>query len=455
MTIIIDSLTNLETERFPMQAMTRIMQSALLAADPYQAVLRNIQLSGDTLTISDITYILYNNSKIVCLSIGKAALAMADAANQQLAARIDRGVVVCKHNPRDEGTIGIMPILQGSHPVPDERSIHAAEQIQQALQGLTEQDVVVLLISGGGSALVCLPAPGITLKDMQVVTSALLRSGASINELNAVRKHLDLIKGGGLLKLASPAKVAALVISDVVNSPLDVIASGPAVPDSSTFKDVRAIFEKYLSSSDIPAAIRERVEKGCVGEVEETLKADDRQTVQAVHKVIASNKVSAEAAHAAAIREGFESEIITCELVGEARLAGERLAGLLNSKKSLQKPYLGIAGGETTVKVKGSGLGGRNLEVALGAVRGVSGDRNSLLITLATDGEDGPTDAAGALVTGATFEKAAKRGLNPDDFLKANDAYHFFERAGGLIKTGPTGTNVNDLNFILRLPDDQ
>ena len=449
----INSITNLGTEVFPMRAVERVTQSAIKAADPYEVVIRNIQLSDNTITIGDITYILYNRSRIVCLSIGKAALAMAEAANQQLAARIDGGVVVCKHNPRAEKMIGRMSILQGSHPVPDERSIKAAETIRQSLQGLTKEDMVLLLISGGGSALVCLPAPGITLQDMQKVTSALLRSGASINELNAVRKHLDLIKGGGLLKMASPARVAALVVSDVVNSPLDVIASGPAVPDPSTFDDVKEIFNKYLAESDIPTAIQDRIKKGCAGEIEETIKASDPQAVQAAHKIIASNRVSAEAALKTAIEEGFESEIITCEMVGDARLAGERLADLLRSKRTLQKPYLGIAGGETTVKVTGSGMGGRNLEVALGAVKSMSGEHNSLLITLATDGEDGPTDAAGALVTGATFEKAAAMGLNPDDYLQTNDAYHFFEQVGGLIKIGPTGTNVNDLNFIIKLPE--
>ena len=449
----INSITNLGTEVFPMRAVERVTQSAIKAADPYEVVIRNIQLSDNTITIGDITYILYNRSRIVCLSIGKAALAMAEAANQQLATRIDGGVVVCKHNPRTEKMIGRMSILQGSHPVPDERSIKAAETIRQSLQGLTEEDMVVLLISGGGSALVCVPAPGITLQDMQKVTSALLRSGASINELNAVRKHLDLIKGGGLLKMASPARVAALVVSDVVNSPLDVIASGPAVPDPSTFNDVREIFDKYLTESDIPTAIQARIKQGCAGEIEETLKTSDPQAVQAAHKIIASNRVSAEAALKTAIEEGFESEIITCEMVGDARLAGERLADLLRSKRTLQKPYLGIAGGETTVKVTGSGMGGRNLEVALGAVKSMSGEHNSLLITLATDGEDGPTDAAGALVTGATFKKAAAMGLNPDDYLQTNDAYHFFEQVGGLIKIGPTGTNVNDLNFIIKLPE--
>jgi len=283
-----------------------------------------------------------------------------------------------------------------------------------------------------------------------VVTSALLKSGASINELNVVRKHLDLIKGGGLLKMASPAQVAALVISDVVNSPLDVIASGPAVPDPSTFGEAKSILEKYVGVDAIPCAVMDRINEGCRGEVEETLKPDDPMAARVSHTIAASNKVSAEAALSSAIEEGFDAEILTCELVGDAKLAGSHLADLLLAKQVKGKPWLGIAGGETTVKVKGNGLGGRNLEVALGAVRSLNDHTDCLLVTQATDGEDGPTDAAGAYVTGETLKNAMRLGLEPETYLDNNDAYHFFEKTGGLIMTGPSGTNVNDLNYIFK-----
>jgi hydroxypyruvate reductase len=384
------------------------------------------------------------------VAIGKASFSMAEAAQAILGEFIEKGVVVCKHRPDGCGFIGKMEVMQGSHPVPDEKSIAAAVRIEQLVSGLNGDDIVLLLISGGGSALVCRPAEGITLQDMQAVTSALLKSGASINELNAVRKHLDLIKGGGLLKMASPAQVGALVISDVVNSPLDVIASGPAVPDPSTFGDAKSILEKYVGLDAVPDAVMERINKGCRGEIEETLKPDDPMVAKISHTIAASNKVSAEAAFSMAIKEGFDAEILTCELVGEAKLAGEYLAEVLISRQIAGKPWLGIAGGETTVKVKGNGLGGRNLEVALGAVRKLSGQANCLLVTQATDGEDGPTDAEGAYVTGETLKNGLAIGIEPNSYLENNDAYHFFEKAGGLIVTGPSGTNVNDLNYIFK-----
>lgn len=446
-----ESLLELHDTNFPISSLIQVLNASFKAADPTLAVQRNLKYAPTQLTIGSQTFLLYPDSRIRLVAIGKASLAMSAAANDLLGERIDSGVIVCKHNPTGADHLGNVKILQGNHPVPDHRSVEAALAIQTVVRGLTEHDVVLLLISGGGSALACLPAPGITLQDIQTVTSGLLKSGASINELNAVRKHLDLIKGGGLLKMASPAQVAALVISDVVNSPLDVIASGPAVPDSSTFLDVRNILNQYLINTDIPPAVSNHIGRGCQGEVAETLKPNDPEAKRASHTLIASNQVSAQAALEAAQQEGFNAEIVTCELTGEARLAGEWLVDLIKEKRDTRKPYLGIAGGETTVKVTGQGLGGRNLEVALGAMRGMGGMKGVLLITLATDGEDGPTDAAGAFVTGDTLFKAHDLGLEPETFLANNDAYHFFEKIGALIRTGPSGTNVNDLNFIFLL----
>jgi hydroxypyruvate reductase len=447
---LINSLVPLQAQDYPIQSINRILQASIEAADPCRVIERNLSISKDQVKVGSKTFLLYPSSRIVTVAIGKASISMAKAAQSILGGRIEKGIVVCKHQPDGCQYIGKMEVVQGSHPVPNNKSLDAAIRIEQMVHGLSEEDVVLLLISGGGSALVCLPAEEITLQDMQMVTSTLLKSGASINELNAVRKHLDLIKGGGLLKMASPAQVAALVISDVVNSPLDVIASGPAVPDPSTFQDAKGILVKYLKSDEIPASVMERFEKGCRGEIEDTLKPDDPMVARGSHTIAASNQVSTEAALAAAMDEGFDAEIITCELVGEARLAGEYLADLLLSKQRKGKPWLGIAGGETTVKVKGNGLGGRNLEVALGAVRKLNGVPNCLLVTQATDGEDGPTDAAGAYVTGETLRMAQSLGVEPESYLENNDAYRFFEKVGGLIVTGPSGTNVNDLNYIFR-----
>ena len=444
------SLRPLNQLGFPIQSIERILRAALQAADPFQCVERNLGCTAQELRVGGKTYLLYPDSRIFTVAIGKASLKMLQASESILGGQIAGGVCVCKHRPTGMKKIGKVEILQGSHPVPDQSSLDAALRIREELSGLTDHDVVLLLISGGGSALVCLPVDGVALGDIQSVTTALLRSGASINEMNAVRKHLDMIKGGGLLQISSPAQVAALVISDVVNSPLDVIASGPAVPDLSTFQEAKQILERYLSIKEIPGAVMERIDKGCQRLVPETLKPDDPLARLATHTIIASNQVSADTARKTAQAEGFITEILTCELIGEARLAGEKLAGWLVEKKNEKRPYLGIAGGETTVKVTGQGLGGRNLEVALGAVKRMQGVEKDLLVTLATDGEDGPTDAAGAYVTGCTFFSSQSLNLEPDSFIANNDAYHFFETAGGLIRTGPTGTNVNDLNFLFR-----
>ena len=448
-----ESLKKLDLKPARLESISRILLSALGAADPFDVVKKNIVFNDNNLHIGDKTFPLYPDSQILLVSIGKAAYAMAKAAQSQLGQRISDGVIVCKHHPGDAVSTSPLRLLLGSHPVPDQNSVEAAEEIRHLLEKSKQNDVVVFLVSGGGSSLVCLPAPGITLQDMQKATSLLLASGASINEMNSVRKHLDLFKGGGFLKLAAPARVGALVISDVVNSPLDVIASGPAVPDPSTFFDAKTILDKFIEKSDLPESIRLRVESGCQGQVEETLKPFDEISATASHTVIASNLISAKSALKQAIQEGFQAELINCELTGEAQQAGIFMTRQLKKVSPLGRPFVGIAGGETTVRVRGSGLGGRNLEVALSAVAELDGLHNSLLITLATDGEDGPTDAAGAYVTGETFRQAVSMGLDPAEYLRNNDAYHFFEKVGSLIKTGPTGTNVNDLNFIFRLPE--
>lgn len=441
-------LENLDPDIYPQEMIHTILQTAIRAADPYKVVYNKIGLTTAHLRIGEVTYPLYPHSRIVLVAIGKASPAMAAGAVDRLGERISRGIVVCKHRPESEIDHPGIQILVGSHPVPDQRSVDAGRAIQSAVQDLRQDDLVFFQVSGGGSALVCLPAEGISLQDIQAVTSTMLKSGASINEMNAVRKHLDLFKGGGFLKMTSPARVAVLVISDVVNSPLDVIASGPAVADESTFVEVREILQKFTTWNDLPASVKKRVNRGCSGEIAETVKPGDLDSGRAAHTIVASNRVSAEAALETAQKLGFNAEILTLELTGEARLAGEKLATILSSKISQKRPYLGIAGGETTVKVTGQGLGGRNLEVALGAVQKMSGLERALLVTLATDGEDGPTDAAGACVTHQTAALAKNFDLTEVSYLENNDAYHYFEKVGGLLITGPSGTNVNDLNFI-------
>ncbi|MCX6054885.1 MAG: DUF4147 domain-containing protein [Chloroflexi bacterium] len=436
---------------FPVKKIEKVIFGALAAADPYLAVHDQIHRSEGQLFIADRVYKINSYTRIIIIAIGKASLAMVDAVNEKIGPLISQGICVCKKNPRGRKRIGNIEIMIGGHPVPDQNSVIAGDKILQSLKMLSRDDIVLLLISGGGSALVCNPAKGISLDEIQSLTKDLLKSGATINELNAVRKHLDILKGGGLLKMAVPAQLIGFVISDVVDNPLDVIASGPAVPDPTTYHEAMNIITKYLPREKIPAKIIERFERGIKGNEEESLKPDDPLTKNAYHKIVASNISSVSSAIIVAAQQGFHAQAITTRLTGEASSAGVYLANILKEVPAEKFSFLGIAGGETTVKVKGNGLGGRNLEVALAAVKPMDGLKDALLITFASDGEDGQTDAAGAFVTGNTFQKALEMGLDPDLYLENNDSYHFFKKVGGLIITGSTGTNVNDLNFIFRL----
>jgi glycerate 2-kinase len=273
--------------------------------------------------------------------------------------------------------------------------------------------------------------------------------------MNAIRKHVDQVKGGGLARLIHPAQLVTLVLSDVIGSPLDVIASGPTTADPSTFNDAWNVIQKYRLAEKMPASIRSWLEAGIQGVNPETVKAGDLclRTVQ--NLIVSSNYQAAQAAVETARQEGFDCQLLSTFLSGEARQAGNFMAGILHQMASSGQPVVRpgciVLGGETTVTLHGPGLGGRNLETALGAVRGMAGLERVLLVTLATDGEDGPTDAAGAVVTGETFRRGTDLGLNPGDFLERNDSYPYFERLGDLIRTGPTGTNVNDLAFLFTL----
>jgi hydroxypyruvate reductase len=328
------------------------------------------------------------------------------------------------------------------------------------LEQASARDLVLVLISGGGSALLTLPAPGISLDDVQAMTALLLACGASINEINSLRKHLDIIKGGGLARMATPATVVTLILSDVVGNPLDVIASGPTVPDETTFADAYHVLERYSLLSSAPAAIVARLQAGMRGEVPETPGAGDPVFERVGYTLVGSNQQAAAAALAAARAEGLNALILTTYVQGEARVVGQFLAAVARELATtgctgggvpslLPRPACLIVGGETTVTLRGSGRGGRNQEMALAAVRGMAGLPDTALITLATDGEDGPTDAAGAVVTGETLRRAQERGLDPDAALAHNDSYPFFAALGDLVQPGPTATNVNDLALVV------
>jgi hydroxypyruvate reductase len=449
---------------------TRILAAALGAVDPAAAVQRYLLRDGDMLRAGDQAYDLRAYERVFVVGTGKAGVPMARAAAELLGDRLAGGVVVVKgygdgrienvelkmqpEQPVDPLSIpnSQFSIVEAGHPLPDERGVAGARRIVQLLEQATERDLVLALISGGGSALLTLPAEGIALAELQSLTNILLRCGANINEINTLRKHLDQVKGGGLARLAHPATVITLVLSDVVGNPLDVIGSGPTVPDTSSFADAYAVLERYDMVADTPAPIVERLQRGMAGQIAETLKPGDPRFARVQNMIIGSNLQAAEAALEAAGAAGFNTLLLTTFLQAEAREAGRMLAAiareLADSGHPLPRPACIIAGGETTVTLSGSGRGGRNQELALAAVADMAGLPNLALVALATDGGDGPTDAAGAVVTGSTLDRARALGLDPATYLARNDAYPFFEGLADLLKPGPTATNVNDLAFV-------
>jgi hydroxypyruvate reductase len=344
-------------------------------------------------------------------------------------------------------------IREASHPMPDAAGIEATRAIVDLLRDAEERDLVVCVISGGGSALLTLPAEAVSLEDLQRTTDALLRCGATINEINVVRKHLDTVKGGGLARLAAPAEMVTLILSDVVGNPLDAIASGPTVPDTSTWSEAVGVFDRYGLWDFAPVSVSHRLRAGAAGDLPDTPKPGDPLFERTQSVIVGSNLLACEAAAAAARELGLQALVLTTYVEGEAREAGRVLAGLLRevdaSGHPLERPCCLVAGGETTVTIRGDGRGGRNQELALSAAFSLRGVRDVLLASVGTDGSDGPTDAAGAFVDGTTLERAEALGLDAARALADNDSYTLFDRLGSLIRTGPTNTNVNDLYVLL------
>jgi len=432
------------------QAAMEVLTAALVAVDPGEAVKRFLKLDGDILRVADRSYDLRNFGRVLVVGGGKAGATMAVAVEQVLGNRVTAGVVNVKYG--HVAPTSTVKIVEAAHPVPDEQGLAGTRQMLELLEGADEQDLVVTVISGGGSALVDLPVDGITLDDMKALTDALLRSGATINEINTIRKHLSQVKGGGMARIASPATVVSMILSDVVGNPLDFIASGPTVPDTTTFKDAWGVVGQYGLTDGVPKPIAERLKAGLRGEIPDTLKEGDPVFARVQNVVVASNELAAESAAAKARELGFNTMLLSTFVEGEAREIAKLYAGVAREIQAygrpLARPACLIAGGETTVTVRGGGKGGRNQEMALSAALKIAGMENVMIVPSATDGNDGPTDATGAIADGSTVARAVAMGLNPAEYLAQNDAYHFFEKLGDLIITGPTNTNVNDLTFV-------
>jgi hydroxypyruvate reductase len=433
----------------------RVLQAAVRAVDPAAAVARSLIREGDLLTVGEKTWNLGSIRRLWLVGAGKAGAPMAHAAARILGDVITAGLVIVKEGyagNAQEWLPDRIKIVEAGHPLPDERGLKATLEMLELLSHAGENDLVLCLLSGGGSALLTLPAEGLTLADLQQTTASLLACGASIDEINALRKHLDLVKDGGLARAAAPAELLALILSDVVGDPLEIIASGPTVADTSTFAEALTVIAQYRLEDQTPPAVLAHLREGQAGRFAETLKLGDPIFSRVYNRIIASNRQAALAGLAEAHSCGMNPLLLTTYLQGEARQVGRTLAAIARqmaaSDHPLPRPACIAVGGETTVVVRGDGLGGRNLEVALGAVVEMAGLEDLFLVTLATDGGDGPTDAAGAVVSGTTLQRARELGLRPDDFLERNDSYHFFEPLGDLLKTGPTQTNVNDLAFL-------
>ncbi|GAA0665478.1 glycerate kinase type-2 family protein [Natronoarchaeum mannanilyticum] len=455
-----DSLASSEARETALEC----IEAGIEAGHPRTVVRDAVALEGDSLSIADATYDLAEYEEVVVLGGGNAAAHVAVALEDILADRIDGGVVVTDDPVETER----VTVREGDHPVPSERGVDATRELLAAADAADEETLVLAAITGGGSALMAAPAGDVSLADLQNTTDALLASGADIHEINAVRKHLSALKGGRLARRAAPATVASLILSDVVGNDLSVIASGPVAPDESTFDDAIAVLDRY--GIDAPDAVVTRLERGAAGEIDETPRADDSAFATVSNHVVADGMTVLEAARAAAADRGYETLVLSSRVRGEARDAATTHVAVAEEIRAtgtpVSPPAVVLSGGETTVTIRGDGTGGPNqefatsaaLELGGGGTDAEAGDDSGAeagdevgaegRITVAavdTDGIDGASDAAGALVDGTTVE-------DPDaarEALAENDVYPFLESRGGLVLTGPTGTNLNDLRVLV------
>lgn len=438
-------------EQFLRASAKSIFQFSLKAVDPYYAIKEQVKLVEDTLWIKSSRYPLRDINRILVIGAGKASARMALAVEEILGPRIHKGIVIIKKDHLV--LLEIIELVEGGHPLPDQRGMEGTKRIQKLISNLDENDLVICLISGGSSALLVSPSPGISLKGKKELTDQLLGCGANIKEMNTIRKHISQVKGGRLAQIAYPAHVITLILSDVIGDKIDSIASGPTAPDATTFLDCLKIIQKYKLKDKIPSSIYEHLKKGAQGKIEETPKPGDPIFKKVRNFIIGSNLQAREAAKQKAEELGFNTMILRRSVYGDTRRAAIKHANLAKKIQETGDPILPpaclISGGETTVKVKGTGLGGRNQEFVLSGAMKIAGLENVVILSAGTDGTDGPTDAAGAICDGKTIQRALQKGLDPKYYLDNNDSYHFFQKLGDLLKTGPTNTNVMDIHLIM------
>lgn len=428
-----------------------IFMAGLRAVDPEEAIRRYCWMEGDQLRVHDKSYDLTQFKNVFIIGAGKAGAPMAKALEDILKDRVKAGVINVKYGHLAE--LNSVQINEAGHPVPDQAGIEGTRAILDIAQRAQEDDLVLCVISGGGSALLPMPVSGVTLEEKQETTRVLLGCGATIHEVNAVRKHISRVKGGGLARAVYPATLISLILSDVIGDDLDVIASGPTVPDSSTFQDCLNIFDRYGIRDRVSPSVVRHIEKGASGDVQETPKAGEPIFERTHNLIVGSNLQCVLAAGKKAKELGYNPLILSTMIEGETREVAKVHAAIAKEIRTTGIPIHGpacvLSGGETTVTITGKGLGGRNQEFVLAIGLELDGWDGIVALSAGTDGTDGPTDAAGALTDGGMVQKAREMGLDPWSYLTDNDSYRFFEKLGDLLKTGPTNTNVMDLRIIL------
>lgn len=428
-----------------------VFHAGLRAADPVEAMARHVRLERGHLQVNGAKYDLSAFEGIYVVGAGKAAARMAQAVEQLLGERLTAGVVNVKYG--HAAPLRIVGVHEAGHPVPDDAGVRGTEAMIDLLRRTGEKDLVLCLLSGGGSALLPYPVEGITLKDKQQTTQTLLECGATIQEINAVRKHISRIKGGRLARLTSPSTLVSLILSDVIGDDPGSIASGPTAADGSTFADCLGILKRYGVTDRVPPAVRAHLEQGTSGNKEETPKAHDPAFARTHNVIIGSNIQSLQGAKEKAEALGYRSLILSRFVEGETREAAKVHAAIAKEIRCtghpVPAPACAISGGETTVTIRGRGKGGRNQEFALAAAIALDGWQGIVVLSGGTDGTDGPTDAAGALADGESVRRAQAMGFHAEAYLEENDSYHFFHKLDDLLITGPTFTNVMDLRLVL------
>lgn len=447
--------------------LAQIFSEALDRVDPYKIITNRLTLSNDILTVAmdegDISVKLNEFERIIVIGAGKATAKMARAIEDILGDRIESGIISVKYGHTEE--LKYIKTIESAHPVPDENGVKAAQMIENLACSATSKTLVINLISGGGSALlpspICVEIDGekiaITLEDKQAVTKALLACGADISEINCIRKHLSNLKGGRLLRCLRPARSLNFILSDVVGDNLDTIASGLTSFDHTTYCDAISIIDHYKLRDKIPQHALKTLELGNHGRLAETLKKEEFNKERSENILIGTNRIALLGARDKALELGYNVQILTSRLDGEAANAADMFWAVAQDERQWEllgkKPSCIIAGGETVVTIKGTGKGGRNQEMALSFLMRLGQDKlegkNIHFLAASTDGNDGPTDAAGGFADGAVLDKSRQMGLSIADYLKDNDSYHFLEKVGALHKTGPTNTNVCDVQILI------